>query len=84
MMHHMKTASVRDLRYNFPAVERMLLQGETIEITKRKRVIGQLVPVAPKVKPKMPDFIVRLRRIYGNEVLTPSGAERIAEERDRY
>jgi antitoxin (DNA-binding transcriptional repressor) of toxin-antitoxin stability system len=63
------------LRYNFPAVERMLLQGETIEITKRKRVIGQLVPVAPKVKPKMPDFMARLRRIYGNKVLTPSGAE---------
>ena len=38
MMHHMKQASVRDLRYNFPAVERMLRQGETIEITKRKRV----------------------------------------------
>lgn len=53
----------------------MLLQGETIEITKRKRVIGQLVPVAPKVKPKMPDFMARLRRIYGNKVLTPSGAE---------
>ena len=27
MMHHMKRASVRDLRYNFPAVERMLRQG---------------------------------------------------------
>ena len=80
----MKTASVRDLRYNFPAVERMLLQGETIEITKRKRVIGQPGPVPPKVKPKMPDFMARLRRIYGNKVLTPSRADLIAEERDRY
>lgn len=83
MMHHMKQASVRDLRYNFP-VERMLRQGETIEITKRKRVIGRLMPVVPEAKPKMPDFMARLKRIYGNRVLKVPAAQRIAEERDRY
>jgi len=50
MMHHMKRASVRDLRYNFLAVERMLRKGETIEITQRKRVIGKLTPAAPEAK----------------------------------
>ena len=84
IMHHMKQASVRDLRYNFPAVELMLRQGETIEITKRKRVIGRLMPVAPEAKPQLPDFMARLRRIYGNRVLKPSNAELIARERDRY
>jgi antitoxin (DNA-binding transcriptional repressor) of toxin-antitoxin stability system len=84
MMHHMKQASVRDLRYNFPAVERMLRQGETIEITKRKRVIGTLSPVVPVAKPKMPDFMARLKRIYGNRVFKPTNAEMIARERDRY
>ncbi len=84
MMHHMKQASVRDLRYNFPAVERMLRQGETIEITKRKRVIGRLSPVVPAEKPKMPDFMARLKRIYGTRVLKVTAAQRIAEERDRY
>ena len=80
----MKQASVRDLRYNFPAVERMLRQGETIEITKRKRVIGRLMPVVPEAKPKMPDFMARLKKIYGNRIIKPSGAEMIARERDRY
>ncbi len=84
MMYHMKQASVRDLRYNFPAVERMLRQGETIEITKRKRVIGTLAPVAPPAKPVMPDFMARLKRIYGNRIIKPSGAEMIARDRDRY
>jgi antitoxin (DNA-binding transcriptional repressor) of toxin-antitoxin stability system len=84
MMHHMRQASVRDLRYNFPAVERMLRQGETIEITKRKRVIGRLMPVVPEAKPKMPDFMARLKKIYGNRIIQPSGAEMIARERDRY
>jgi antitoxin (DNA-binding transcriptional repressor) of toxin-antitoxin stability system len=83
-MYHMKQASVRDLRYNFPAVERMLRAGETIEITKRKRVIGKLMPVEPETKPKMPDFMARLRKIYGNRVLKVTAAQRIAEERDRY
>ncbi len=83
-MYHMKQASVRDLRYNFPAVERMLRAGETIEITKRKRVIGKLMPVEPEMKPKMPDFMARLRKIYGNRVLKPTNAELIARERDRY
>jgi antitoxin (DNA-binding transcriptional repressor) of toxin-antitoxin stability system len=83
-MHHMKRASVRDLRYNFPAVERMLRQGETIEITKRKRVIGTLSAVVPEAKPKMPDFMARLKRIYGNRVFKPTNAEMIARERDRY
>jgi antitoxin (DNA-binding transcriptional repressor) of toxin-antitoxin stability system len=83
-MYHMKQASVRDLRYNFPAVERMLRQGETIEITKRKKVIGRLMPLEPAVTPPMPDFKVRMRRIFGNRKLKISGAQRIAEERDRY
>jgi antitoxin (DNA-binding transcriptional repressor) of toxin-antitoxin stability system len=83
-MHPMKQASVRDLRYNFPAVERMLRQGETIEITKRKRVIGKLMPVESKAKVEMPDFIARMRKTFGNRKFKVSFAQRIAEERDRY
>jgi antitoxin (DNA-binding transcriptional repressor) of toxin-antitoxin stability system len=83
-MYHMKQASVRDLRYNFPAVERMLRQGEIIEITKRKKVIGKLMPVEPAAKVQMPDFMARLKKIYGNRKLKVSMAKRIAEERDRY
>ena len=82
-MYHMKQASVRDLRYNFPAVERMLRQGETIEITKRKKVIGRLTPAEPKTKPRLPDIMARLREIYGNRILKPSNAELISRERDR-
>ena len=71
----------------------MLRRGETIEITKRKRVVAKLMPltpeekvapVAPVVKPQLPDFMGRLRKIYGNRVLKMTAARRIAEERDRY
>jgi antitoxin (DNA-binding transcriptional repressor) of toxin-antitoxin stability system len=82
-MHHMKKASVRDLRYRFSEVERLLQQGEKIEITKRKRVIARLQPVRPAVC-HPPDFLARLCRIYGDKTLETSGAQLLAQERDRY
>jgi antitoxin (DNA-binding transcriptional repressor) of toxin-antitoxin stability system len=82
-MYHMKRASVRDLRYDFPKVERMLAEGETIEITKRKRVIGTLQPTNVPKKVEIPDFMGRLRKIYGDKVLKVSGAELVRWDRDR-
>ena len=48
----MKMATVRDLRYRFSAIEAALRQGEEIEIRKRKRVVGRLVPVRQRVRPE--------------------------------
>jgi predicted nucleic acid-binding protein/antitoxin (DNA-binding transcriptional repressor) of toxin-antitoxin stability system len=42
-MYHMTKASVRDLRYEFKKIERLLLKGEEIQITKRRRMIARLV-----------------------------------------
>jgi len=83
-MYHMRKASVRDLRYDFKKIERLLLQGEEIQITKRKRVIARLLPEREESEKKMPDFLARVRRIYGNKVLAVSGADLIAADRDRY
>lgn len=76
----MKTMSVRDLRYRFPQVEAELRDGQSIAITKRKRVIARLVPERPASK-KPPDFMAMLKRIYGNKKLKVSGAELIAMQR---
>ncbi len=70
----MKTATVRDLRYQFSKIEARLRQGEEIEIRKRKRVVGRLVPVQPKAT-SIPDFAARARRIFGHKVLPTTGAE---------
>ena len=82
-MYHMRTISVRDLRYDFKAVERILLEGEEIQITKRRRPIARLVP-EPTPAPKLPDFMGQLRAIYGTDVLPVSGAETVRSDRDRY
>ncbi|MGD0499358.1 MAG: hypothetical protein ABSC23_13080 [Bryobacteraceae bacterium] len=78
----MRTASVRDLRYRFPEIEKMLQAGQEIAITKRKRVIARLAPERPAPPPRMPDFMARLKDIYGDKKLKVTGAQRIREERD--
>jgi len=82
-MYHMKKASIRDLRYRFSEVEHLLRDGEEIEITKRRRVIARLIPAGNHGPASRPDFLRRLRKIYGGKVLKVSGAELLAEERNR-
>jgi antitoxin (DNA-binding transcriptional repressor) of toxin-antitoxin stability system len=80
-MYHMKTVSVRDLRYDFKKVELLLSQGAEIEITKRRKVIARLSPV-PAVRPPLPDFLARMRANYGDKVFEVSGADLISADRE--
>ncbi len=83
-MYHMTKASIRDLRYSFPKIERLLLQGEEIQITKRRRVIARLTPESVNGASALPDFLGRLRTIYGEKILATSGADLVAKDRSRY
>jgi len=80
-MHHMAKASVRDLRYKFREVEDLLREGEEIQITKRKRVIARLIPERDSKVPEVPDFLSRLKKIYGKP-LKVTGAEIISKDRE--
>ena len=74
---------MRDLRYQFSKIEGLLREGEEIEITKRKRVIGRLIPPSPKQSVQRPDFLARLHRIYGAKKLKVTGAALLGRERSR-
>ncbi len=80
----MKKATVRDLRYDFPRIERLLRQGEEVEITKRQEVIARLVPEQVARPRRLPDFLGRLKAIYGKGMLEVTGAEVLSRDRDRY
>jgi len=82
-MYHMTTATVRDLRYRFAEIESRLQKGESIEIRKRKRVIARLLPMGPKTG-TYPDFAARRKRIFGDKIVSRTGAELLASDRDRY
>jgi len=85
-MYHMKTVTVRDLRYDFPKVERMLREGKPLRITKRGKVVARLEPERPDDaaggRPPLPDFEARLKEIYGDKVFEVSGADLIAADRE--
>jgi len=80
-MCHMKTVSVRDLRYDFKKVERLLELGEEVQITKRRKPIARLSP-EPAERPPLPDFLARMRANYGDQVFEVSGADLISADRE--
>ena len=82
-MYHMKSVSVRDLRYDFKAVEQILREGGEVQITKRRRAIARLMPM-PQTSPELPDFMKQMRAIYGDECMAVSGAEIVRMDRDGY
>ncbi len=73
-MDHMRTATVRELRNDFPRIEAWVHEGESINISKRGKVIAVLVPVRGDAasrpgRPKV-DVMARLRETWGDRVLT--------------
>ena len=83
-MHHMRKATVRDLRYRFSVAEDLLGEGEEVQITKRKRIIARLLPVQPSTPPRRPDFLARLKKLYRGKPLKVTAAELLSAERGRY
>ena len=74
----MKTASIRDLRYDFPKLEAWLAGGEEILITKHSKPVAKIsLPiseVADKLPPH-PDYRARLKRIWGDRVFSQEEVE---------
>lgn len=80
----MKTASVRDLRQNFPRVMAWINDGEQVAVTMRRKVIARLVPEKPEVpkdEPTAPDFAAISRGIFGKRSLQGDAME---SEREGY
>lgn len=82
-MHHMKKATVRDLRYSFARIARWLRDGESVEITYRHKRLARLVPATRSVseQPQPPNFEARLKRLYGDRPRGKPASEIIDEGR---
>lgn len=63
----MKTASVRELRQNFPAVMRWIEEGENVAITMRRKIVDRLIPERAPItrNAPAPDFDSISKRIFG-------------------
>jgi antitoxin (DNA-binding transcriptional repressor) of toxin-antitoxin stability system len=74
-MDHMRTATVRELRNEFPRIEAWVHEGESINISKRGKVIATLVPPSSSTthvgsKVPKPDIMARLRETWGERVFS--------------
>jgi len=80
----MPSVNVRQLR-DSRQLFKWLDAGEVVELKKRNRVVARIVPESPKIQPaEWPDFEARLKRMYGDRMLTPV-ADLIADrENSRY
>jgi len=68
----MKTATVRQLRHDFGSVLAWVEDGERVEISKRGKVVALVFPPSPVKRSragKRPDFVARMKRIYGSKLL---------------
>jgi antitoxin (DNA-binding transcriptional repressor) of toxin-antitoxin stability system len=71
----MKRATVRQLRHDFGTVLNWVEEGETVEISKRGKVVALMTPPPPPSSPrpkKRPDFAARLKRRDGDRVIPAS------------
>jgi antitoxin (DNA-binding transcriptional repressor) of toxin-antitoxin stability system len=66
----MKTATVRDLRYDFPKIEAWLAGGEEILITKHAKPIARLSAATEPPLPPLPDFEARRKKTWGDRFFT--------------
>jgi hypothetical protein len=60
-------------------------EEKPIEIRKRKRVVARMVPPeAPEIVSPMPDFLGRMKNIYGNRTMKISWVDFLADRKGRF
>jgi len=83
-MFHMRTVTVRDLRQNFPKIERWLEGEEFITITKRAKPVALLsLPPETHKKPTKSEIRARWSRSPAGPRLPGRVLGEICEERHR-
>jgi antitoxin (DNA-binding transcriptional repressor) of toxin-antitoxin stability system len=77
----MKVTSIRELKHATSAVLAIVADGESVEVRRRNVPIAMISPIKP-AKVRRRDFRGRLKAIYGDQILTFTGTDLMAEDRD--
>lgn len=76
---------MRELQQNLKQVIARVERGETVELTKRRRVVARLVPARPqKPAEPWPDLDARARSVFGDRIITPSPSEEMLRDRGEW
>jgi antitoxin (DNA-binding transcriptional repressor) of toxin-antitoxin stability system len=76
-MYHMKTANIRELRHSTTTVLGWVEQGESVQITRRNKVVAVISAPVPETpgKIRLPDYRARLAAIFNDKTLPITGTE---------
>lgn len=77
----MRTTTIRGLRHDTTTVLSWVAGGESVEVRRRGKPVAVLSPGKRKARVASPDFLARLRAIYGDRVLSTTATDLIAESR---
>jgi prevent-host-death family protein len=78
----MKKVAIRELQQNIRRVMELVEQGETVEVTRRRRPIARLTPIRqPREPAPWPDLDARARKVLGNRLVTPGAGRQLLRDR---
>ena len=77
----MRVTTIRELKHQTSKVLGWVAQGETVEIRRRNEPVALLSPPQRKRAVQRPDFMARLRSLYGTKVLEKTGTDLVSESR---
>jgi antitoxin (DNA-binding transcriptional repressor) of toxin-antitoxin stability system len=77
----MKITTIRELKHATTTVLSWVAGGESVEVRRRNEPVAMLLPPTRRTRVVRPDFVARLRAIYGDHVLATTGTDLIAESR---
>ena len=79
------TVSMRELQQNLKKVIERVERGETVELTRRRRVVARLVPAREAHPvPPWPDLEARARSVFGDRIMKPAGSTLLLRARGRW
>ncbi len=72
----MKTTNIRELKHSTTTVLEWVAQGESVEITRRNKVVGIIVPPTPEKSEDVPsDYYERLEKLFYDPIQPMTGSE---------
>ena len=77
----MKTTTIRELRHDTTTVLSWVARGESVEVQRRGEPVAVLSPRKHPARAARPDFLARIRTIYGDKVLSTTATDLVSESR---
>jgi prevent-host-death family protein len=80
-MSYMGVVSIRELQQNLKKVLARVERGETVDVTRRRRLVARLAPAQPSAASDWPDLEARTRSVFGDRTVTPAGSTVVIDDR---